>query len=63
MSLLSPTSGSGVLPGLTGGETSTTTPGPGTADTGTSTAHGAAQFTPPPAAGTYSPAQSSTSTT
>ncbi|GAC1323542.1 MAG: hypothetical protein NVSMB13_03570 [Mycobacteriales bacterium] len=66
MSLLSPTTGSGLLPGLAGTDTSTTpttTPGADTAATGTSTAHDASQFTPPPSTGTYSPSATSSSTT
>jgi len=70
MSLLSPTSGTGAIPGLAGTDTSSTpaasptaTPGADTAGPGTSAAHGASTFTPPPTAGTYSSDQTSSSST
>jgi hypothetical protein len=74
MSLINPSAGASVLPGLggsdpAGGGTPSTSPTPGaeTAGTGTDAAGGAAgdasQFTPPPSEGDYSPSQSSSSTT
>jgi hypothetical protein len=71
MTLITPSAGASVLPGLTGD--SSTSPGAGagggapTADTATtaagSTSSDAAHFTPPPSEGAYDPAATSTSET